>query len=153
MAGQENPLNATEQMNDSLPAPMFDERAAAKAQPVQPLSSNRFLRWLQRAQLNKFFTRRVLALAIVIVSGVVAGAAGGAMLVKQRDANDNATVEHQTPQETAEVAPVDTAFQASTTADADAVHSRRPSRRRLVRSRAMSYGQAPQRAYKVATIR
>jgi len=153
MSGQENLFSATEQVNDSLPPPMFDERAAAKAQPVQPLSSNRFLRWLQRAQINKFFTRRVLALAIVIVSGVVAGAAGGAMLVKQRDANDNATVEHQTPQANAEVAPVESTFQATTQAGADAVNSRRPSRRRHVSSRGMPSGQSPQRAYKVATIR
>jgi len=145
--------SSSQRPNDlSPPPPLFDDIAAAMAQPVQPLHPNPHSRWLQSGAIKKFFTRRVLALAIVIVSGVVAGAAGGAMLVTQRDANDNSTVERQAPQETAEIVPVDSTVQATAT-DADAAHSRRPSRRRALRSRLMSNGQSPPRAYKVATIR
>jgi len=149
-------LSSNEQVNqEPLPAPVFDDTAAAKAQPVQPLSSNRFVRWLQRVQVNKFFTRRVLAFAIVIASGVVAGATGGAMLVKQGGANDKAADERQTAPPNAAVTPAEDAFQATTMAsDLDSTQTRRNRARRHKRGRVwMSVAGSPQRAYKVATIR
>jgi hypothetical protein len=152
----ENYLITHEQINQApLPPPLFDDTAAARAQPVQPLSSNGFVRWLQRVQVNKFLTRRVLAFAIVIASGVVAGAAGGAMLVKQRDASDNAALERQMSQPNAALTPDDAAVRGLTIApDSDVTPSRRNPRRRHKRGRVwMSIAPAPQRAYKVATIR
>jgi hypothetical protein len=151
----ENFLTPNEEINQaSLPPPLFDDTAAAKAQPVQPLSPNRVGGWLQRMQVNKFLTRRVLAFAIVIASGVVAGAAGGAMLVKQRDA-DNSAVERQTAQPNAAVSPGEAAFEATTIASESVLTQPRRKLGRLHKRGRVWISSAPsaQRAYKVATIR
>ena len=145
--------NPSEPTND-LPPPLFDEIAARMAQPVKPLQSNRFSRWLTPNPLKRVFTRRVLAFVIVIASGVVAGAAGGAMLVK-RDVGNEATVADQTTDApTNSDTTVDAAFQTTTmAADAGAVQSRPRSRQRASRGRVWrSSGQSSPRAYKVATI-
>lgn len=143
----------TEPIND-LPPPLFDEIAAKMAQPVEPLHSNRFSRWLKPMSVKGVFTRRVLAMVIVIASGVVAGAAGGAMLVK-RDVGNEATVADQTTDAPANAdITVDAAFQTTTmAADAGGFQSRRRSRQRTSRGRVWrSSSQSAPRAYKVATI-
>ena len=143
----------TEPTND-LPPPLFDEIAARMAQPVEPLQSNRLSRWLTRMSVKRVFTRRVLAFVVVIASGVAAGAAGGAMLVKH-DVRNETTVADKTTDAPANSDPtVDAAFQTTTmAADAGAVQSRPRSRQRASRSRVWrSSSQSSPRAYKVATI-
>jgi len=145
--------SSTEPTND-LPPPLFDEIAARMAQPVEPLHSNRLSRWLKPKSVKRVFTRRVLALVIVIVSGVAAGAAGGAMLVK-RDVGNEATVADQVTEAPANADnTVDAAFQTTTMgADAGGIQSRPRSRQRSSRGRVWrSSGQSSPRAYKVATI-
>ncbi len=140
-------------IND-LPPPLFDEIAARMAQPVEPLQSNRFSRWLKPIPVKRVFSRRVLALVIVIVSGVAAGAAGGAMLVR-RDVGNEATVADQTKDAPADAETVtDAAIQTTTiAADAGGIQSRRRPRHHANRGRVLrSSGQSPPRAYKVATI-
>lgn len=156
MTEPEDYLNSSQRLPDlSAPPPLFDDIAAAMAQPVQPLHSNPFRRWLQSVEIKKIFTRRMLALAIVIASGVVAGAAGGAMLVKHDVANDAAFADQtKTPSTNAASAPDETAFQATTAAEAGAFQFRPRSRVRSKRGRGwIPRGQSSPAAYKVATIR
>jgi hypothetical protein len=152
---QEHFSTATEELEGSPPPPLFDESAAAHAQPVQPISSNRFGRWLQRPHIQKIFTRRVLAFAIVIVSGFLAGAAGAVMFVKHQAATDSAPhIEEQSAAaEEANNKEIDEAAAASPEIAPVALPARQRAGERRRRRSSIPRGELPQRAYKVATIR
>jgi hypothetical protein len=73
----------------NLPPPRFDERATAKARPVQPIPADRDSAWHKGVD----YFRRALssssrALVLVVIAGLVTGTLGGIAWVKERQVTD-----------------------------------------------------------------
>jgi hypothetical protein len=84
MDDSKNLVDSTEEGFESPPpARFFDEIASANAKPVQPIPTNRFAGWIQRAHdARQMLTARTKALALVLVGGLAIGTLGGTLLVK-----------------------------------------------------------------------
>jgi hypothetical protein len=100
------PVTAAEpSTNQAPPPPRFDAHASASAQPVQPLTLIRGsgpARWLQRARhVQQAITTRTKTLVIVVVAGLVLGAASGALLARRNDPASRKAVIEESGIETA----------------------------------------------------
>ena len=68
----------------NLPPPRFDEKAAANAQPVQPIPTGRFSAFHNRAtSLLQAAGTRYRALALIVLGGLATGTLGGMAWVKK----------------------------------------------------------------------
>jgi len=89
-----NSVDATAEPEFELPPPAhFDDVAIAHAQPVRPLSRNRFTQRIQNAiqgairsahTSRQTFAGRGVALALVVICGLAAGAVAATLLVTER---------------------------------------------------------------------
>jgi hypothetical protein len=90
----------------NLPPPRFDERATAKAQPVQPIPADRVSAWRKGvAYFNRAFTSSSRALVLVVIAGLMTGTLGGMVWVKERQVTD---VSLPANESVSELAPADT---------------------------------------------
>ena len=144
----------------SLTTPLFDERASARARPVEPIQlgvepihKQPFGAWRQRlSAIPKNLGTQTRALAIVVVIGLITGAMGGLLLVNAARGDRQAVVvetpsNDPNPELTAsETQNLDVfASELSTSAQTE-----RPTIKRKVRVRPRSN---KPRAYRVAIIR
>jgi hypothetical protein len=84
---------AVDEPEFNLPAPRFDERATAKAQPVQPISPSRVSSWRNTiGSMRRAISDSSKALALVVVAGLVTGTLGGMAWVKERQVTDPPSV-------------------------------------------------------------
>ena len=90
---------------DNLPPPHFDERAAANAQPVQPIQTGRVSAFHNlAASLRRAVTSRSRALALVVIAGLATGTLVGMALVKEPQVTaEFPSANHSVP----ELAPAD----------------------------------------------
>lgn len=73
----------------NLTPPHFDESAAANAQPVEPIPASRLSAFHNRfASLRRAVTSGSRALILVVIAGLVTGALGGMVLVKERQVTE-----------------------------------------------------------------
>jgi hypothetical protein len=148
------------QTDDASGTPLFDERASARAQPVEPIHlvaepvhQNAINVWHERiGAVASFLGTQTRALAVVVVVGLITGAVGGLLLVNAaRNDQDSVVVETPSPDPAAELSTSETqnldAFATELGANAQAL---RPAIKRIARGRSRS--NRP-RAYRVAIIR
>jgi hypothetical protein len=68
----------------NLSPPRFDERATARARPVQPIPADRASVWYKRVvSLRRAVTSSSRALVLVVIAGLVTGTLGGIAWVKE----------------------------------------------------------------------
>lgn len=80
---------AVDEPEFNLPPPRFDERATAKAQPVQPISPSRVSAWRNTVDsMRRAISDSSRALALVVFAGLVTGTLGGMAWVKQQQTTD-----------------------------------------------------------------
>jgi len=136
------------------PPPRFDAQASAAAQPVQPLTRSGPARWLQRAgDAHKTLAPPTKALLIVIIAGLVMGAAGGAMLAKRNDSATGAALIEESRIEAAVAGRALEDTPSAMSADASAMALAYPNQpERIRRDRSWRRRGAP-RAYRFAIIK
>lgn len=80
---REDSKHNIDEPESSLPPPLFDERATAKARPVQPISGARVSAWYKGViSLHRAVTSGFRALVLVVIAGLVTGALVGMVWVK-----------------------------------------------------------------------
>lgn len=143
----------------SLTTPVFDERASARARPVEPIQlgaepvhKQPFEGWRTRlSAIPKNLGTQTRALAIVVVIGLITGAMGGLLLVNAARGDRQAVVVETPNDPNPELTASETqnldlfASELSTSAQTE-----RPTIKRKVRVRPRSN---KPRAYRVAIIR
>lgn len=134
----------------NLPAPHFDERSTANAQPVQPIPTRRVSTWpMKVSSLRRGITGK--ALGLVVIAGLATGALGGMAWVKEHQVNDLSLPANES---VSDVGPADSTNQeprAEVFGITDLQSASRSTQIRKRRSRVRS-SRAP-RAYRVAVLR
>lgn len=81
---QDNSTHGIDEPELSLPPPRFDERATAKARPVQPIPADRVSPWHKGVvYFQRAFTSSSRALVLVVIAGLVTGTLGGMAWIKE----------------------------------------------------------------------
>ncbi len=144
----------------TLKTPIFDESANARARPVEPIQfgsepihQNRLNLWRARmSSVSGFLGNQTRALAVVVVIGLITGAAGGLLLVnasrgdRPQEVVDTLGTDPDSVLSTKETGNLD-AFASELSA---ASQTQRPTIKRKARVRSRSN---KPRAYRVAIIR
>jgi hypothetical protein len=162
-------VNLTAEAEFELPPPAhFDEVAIANAHPVRPLSGNRITQRIQDAiqgasrsaySPRQMFAGKGAALALVLISGLAAGAVGGTLLVSDRRQAADAPAaagESATEVDAAQDATEESTQNAgasSNLAEAAPPPTVKNSKLRVRTSRNRSPVQRSRKAYRVAVIR
>ncbi len=139
-----------------LQPPRFDERATAKARPVQPLPTDHVSPWHKGVvYFQRAFNSSSRALVLVVIAGLVTGTLGGMAWVKEHPVTEVSSTANES---VSELAPADSpkdsqneepraeVFGVTDLQDASPARQIRKGRSRPKTSRA-------QRAYRVAVIR
>lgn len=145
-----NPIDPAEFI---LPPPRFDERAAANAQAVQPIPTERSSSAVNRiSSLGRALTTGSRALVIVVIAGLAAGTLGGMAWVKDGQVTEGPPTRNESASEIGSANGQNeqvrgVVFGVATLQSTGTINDQN----RKVRSR-MKSSRAP-RAYRVATLR